>query len=118
MFHDSAILDKRLSEKNVEDLFTRFSADIGNLENLTGYETVDFADIDGCRIGISTVNEVIGCTNASNSGEVTDITQEVFGKGGFAILLLMLGSMLRGEYKKSKKYKARPKRGGKGIMKH
>lgn len=107
-FAYSAIVDERLSEANVRDLFNRFETDIGTMKNMTGIEAPDYADLDQSRArigdkssGYSDTKEkaqaISDDSNSINGNIATDISGPLGGALGIVFMIWLIG----GEYARS-----------------
>jgi len=119
----SAIVDERLSERDVKDLFERFEENVGDLETLASIQTPDYADLDASRAFIKENSSSLTAeadkarhisehSNEINSGIVNDITAP----GGFLLGILMVLFTLRQEWTTSNRY--REKQRNKKGLKH
>ncbi|MBL1147208.1 MAG: hypothetical protein HND56_08705 [Pseudomonadota bacterium] len=105
-FAYSAVVDERLNESNVRDLFNRFEKDIGTMESVAGIEAPDYADLDQSRARIganaddykgNTAGKARAISDDSNTinGDIaTDIAGPLGGLLGIAFILWLVG----GEY--------------------
>ncbi|TNE29488.1 MAG: hypothetical protein EP349_06470 [Alphaproteobacteria bacterium] len=112
-FAYSAIVDERLSESNVRDLFNRFEKDVGSMESVAGIEAPDYADLDLSRARIAedadtykgdTAGKARAISDDSNTinGDIaTDIAAPIGGALGLAFMLWMLvGEYAGSNYRK------------------
>ena len=115
----SAIVDERLSERDVKDLFERFEENVGDLETLASIQTPDYADLDASRAYVEAnespateadkARSISEHSNDINGGIVNDFTVP----GGFLFGILLMLVAMRDEWKKSdnRREKMRNKKG-------
>lgn len=114
-FAYSAIVDERLSEANVRELFKRFEKDIGTMEKMTGIETPDYADLDQSRARINKnsiaydntkekAQAVSNDSNTMNADTATNIGGPLGGALGIAFMLWLIGeSYVNSNYRKRRR---------------
>ena len=116
----SAIVDERLSERDVKDLFERFEENVGDIETLASIQTPDYADLDASRAYVKENSSSLTVeadkarlisehSNDINGGIVNDITVP----GGFFLGILLMLMSIREEWKNSSRHreKMRNKKG-------
>jgi len=100
-FAKSAIIDARLNEQNVRDLFNRFENEVGSFHATTGLRKPDFADLDLSRAAVAEENfsseaeKALAIKKHSrqiNGDAATSLGGKIGGglAGGFFLLLLLM----------------------------
>lgn len=95
-FSTAALIDPRLNEDDVRDIFNDFDSRIGDYTEITGSTTPDFGDINHCRPDhITTITSEFSAANdvkaCSLHHQITSVNTSAGVLGGTFALFLFLG---------------------------